>query len=407
MAERIWQRAISVLDERFIHLTSPLLVLMLGTVVLLAAHLLRGTPFLQKVGQGVCLTGLGLGIQSLLDNRALTLIAPFTSLIYLAGAALIVMAVASRAGEGRGRRYFCWAVIGGCFLNALIFSYALPDLRLRMQVLNVALTLIYLSQFPYFWPRRKSLAVWDQILGYSLLLLALYHQLRLAYVELFQLRFTGAEAAFFENLTLSSEWKFLLFSSNVISLWFVALSLFCAIYDRISALRADRNIDPLTGLLNRRGFYEAATAEIEAHPGLKWSIATGDIDNFKRINDSFGHSAGDRALVFVADSLRRQIGPHEVVSRFGGEEFVLLLGGESFLQNFENIDARRERIGLSLLPEGQGRVTMSFGLAEIGAEGMIERRIHEALLAADRALYMAKEQGRNRLVDAPRQWATA
>ena len=155
--------------------------------------------------------------------------------------------------------------------------------------------------------------------------------------------------------------------------------------------------DELTGLVNRRRFLSALDAEIAraARLGGTLSVVLADLDDFKRINDRFGHPAGDVVLLKFADLIRAEVREVDVPGRLGGEEFAILLP-ETDLQG-AMIGAERLRQALAEQPfELEGRtveVTASFGVAE-----HTPGHLADALLrSADAALYRAKEQGKNRV----------
>lgn len=161
--------------------------------------------------------------------------------------------------------------------------------------------------------------------------------------------------------------------------------------------------DPLTGLLNRRAFGERAEAgwrhaQRERQP---IAVAMMDVDFFKRYNDHYGHSAGDEALRAVAQVLgshaRR---PLDVAARYGGEEFVALWYGldePAVLRLLEQLRAEVEALGLAHAESAVAPVvTLSIGLAWLVPQP--HQGLADALRLADVALYLAKEQGRNRVV---------
>lgn len=158
--------------------------------------------------------------------------------------------------------------------------------------------------------------------------------------------------------------------------------------------------DHLTGLPNRRAFEAVLREEVvtarEQHETL--SVAFCDIDNFKLINDTHGHDAGDRVLKFVASLLARVSDDKCHVARHGGEEFVMLFRGRTVAEAATVVDkARQDMSERNLVDRKTGermdQVTFSGGVADVF--GYDEPR--EALKAADRALYLAKEHGRNRV----------
>jgi len=160
-------------------------------------------------------------------------------------------------------------------------------------------------------------------------------------------------------------------------------------------LSAAANTDALTGLLNRRGFDGVLERELERarRSGRPLSIALGDVDGLKAVNDGLGHQVGDRAIVAIAHLLVAATRTIDVSARFGGDEFALVLpeadaaGARALAER-----VRTEVAGSSLVPAG---MTISFGVAEASAG----RATAEALVsAADRALYDAKAAGGDRTV---------
>lgn len=159
--------------------------------------------------------------------------------------------------------------------------------------------------------------------------------------------------------------------------------------------------DNLTGLPNRRAFdaalTEAGTAAAAGGPTL--ALAMIDIDHFKRVNDLWSHTAGDRAIVAVARRMRAACRSGELLCRWGGEEFVLLLPGLSLAAAGQRCEALRQAVeSLDVGHIGPGlSLTVSIGLADAGPEVDVER----LLVRADAALRRAKLAGRNRVVVDP------
>ncbi len=154
--------------------------------------------------------------------------------------------------------------------------------------------------------------------------------------------------------------------------------------------------DPLTGLLNRRGFGEHAKAVLSEARRRQEPVAVLalDIDHFKRINDTHGHEAGDRALKLFSRVLRTNQRPVDVVSRRGGEEFCVLFARSSREAGLA-FDARlRERLGEVSPVELGFELDFSAGLAVHTAA---DEGLEELLARADAALYQAKRNGRGRL----------
>jgi diguanylate cyclase (GGDEF)-like protein/PAS domain S-box-containing protein len=154
--------------------------------------------------------------------------------------------------------------------------------------------------------------------------------------------------------------------------------------------------DPLTGLPNRLLFVERLRRALAEDRAAHTAILFLDLDHFKVINDSLGHSAGDRLLVTIADRLRNAVRPNDTVARFGGDEFTVLCRGVPDEQVAADI---AQRIAAAVakpvqLAEGEVYVTISVGIALAGAD----LETPETLLRnADAAMYRAKEQGRARI----------
>lgn len=155
--------------------------------------------------------------------------------------------------------------------------------------------------------------------------------------------------------------------------------------------------DPLTGLKNRRGLhahYERRIATLRIYE--KAAIIMCDIDHFKRVNDTYGHNAGDEVLKFVANLLQSSIRIDDGAFRWGGEEFILLLPHSTTPQAVELAERLRKSVEDSVISfEGTDiKITMSFGVGEINPELTTEENVE----AVDAKLYYAKEHGRNRVV---------
>jgi diguanylate cyclase (GGDEF)-like protein len=161
--------------------------------------------------------------------------------------------------------------------------------------------------------------------------------------------------------------------------------------------RAARS-DPLTGLMNRRAMVERFEYQLSHYQRnrIPFAVLMGDIDHFKRINDTCGHAEGDRVLISIAKSIRENLRSQDLLARWGGEEFLILLpdtdleGGitvaEKIRLQIAQSGFRREKKGLAL--------TISFGVACYTNEQSID----DCIKAADEALYRAKHAGRNRVV---------
>jgi diguanylate cyclase (GGDEF)-like protein len=161
-------------------------------------------------------------------------------------------------------------------------------------------------------------------------------------------------------------------------------------------------IDSLTGLRNRHGMMMELREEQQraSREGCSCVIAMMDIDHFKLINDSHGHATGDAVLSAVTHLTARRLRPYDRIYRYGGEEFLICLPDTDVPQAQGIIERLREEIASRPVQFGDSDVlvTVSFGLSAVEASSPVD----ESIRRADRALFAAKQNGRNRVIAAER-----
>ncbi|HEY9745226.1 MAG TPA: sensor domain-containing diguanylate cyclase [Oculatellaceae cyanobacterium] len=163
--------------------------------------------------------------------------------------------------------------------------------------------------------------------------------------------------------------------------------------------------DELTGLINRRGYYQRFESELERarRHQTPLCVALVDVDHFKRFNDTYGHLSGDLILKALAELFTKNVRRSDVVCRFGGEEFAILLPDTSLKAAADLMERIRQSVEQMELRGVNGeplRVTISSGLALVDTrprQGAHRSEISESLAAADEQLYIAKEKGRNQV----------
>jgi diguanylate cyclase (GGDEF)-like protein len=158
--------------------------------------------------------------------------------------------------------------------------------------------------------------------------------------------------------------------------------------------------DSLTGLLNRRALYEYAEKEINRtnREQKLLSMIMMDIDHFKDINDNFGHLIGDRAVCMVSDTISRKKRQYDLLGRWGGDEFLLILpstDAEEAVRVAERLRMEISKISLLVNRDDPIHLKASFGIACMRPNHFLT--FDELLQQADHALYQAKRQGRDRI----------
>jgi diguanylate cyclase len=169
--------------------------------------------------------------------------------------------------------------------------------------------------------------------------------------------------------------------------------------EELQKSRQDASVDPLTGLFNRRIFDTELTQRIKANPENETVLMMVDVDHFKKFNDEYGHLMGDKVLQYVGKLLKDECKEPMLPVRFGGEEFAVLMTGQTLEQSMGIAESIRQKIeAIRIKQKKSGKVissiTASFGITSLmpdeDSQGFIDR--------TDQALYMAKDQGRNCVV---------
>lgn len=194
----------------------------------------------------------------------------------------------------------------------------------------------------------------------------------------------------FETFLASPYAFFMQATSAVIGILLALAALGCVTLEVIGRYKDVAEKDPLTGLFNRRGFDRLSGQKTTAG-----AVIVCDIDHFKRVNDRYGHAAGDAVIAELARILALEPADGAVLARFGGEEFVIFLPGIALDTALPVAHAMHARIGSTDWSRiGVSAVTASFGVA---ASRSGDLSIYEVVARADRALYAAKTAGRNRV----------
>ena len=281
------------------------------------------------------------------------------------------------------------------------FKFVQEDIVMRTMVMNAGASVMF--GYAAIELRREMRRLVDRILQAIVLLNAFQLMLR-TLVVLWYERLTLTEANYADSIAALS----LHFALSIAALALAGILFVMFGMEIVSKLTKTSWTDPLTGALNRRGLEARVAALPSELPGVaNHAVVLADLDRFKKINDQYGHEAGDRVIVHFARILTCAAREDDFIVRWGGEEFMIVMPGADVAM--ARLYAETVRAGFEAQQhEGVAGVivTASFGVAAWPASQPIADCAH----LADRALYRAKRAGRNRVcvhADADRQAAVA
>ena len=194
-------------------------------------------------------------------------------------------------------------------------------------------------------------------------------------------------------------WMSVHFTALLLTPLVASLLVLAVVHEALQTLKHERSHDPLTQLLNRRGFLDSVQQLRRSKYTGPYALLLCDLDHFKRINDQWGHQAGDHVLCATAQLLQQLVGTRGLVARYGGEEFAVLLYATDVQHAHATAERLRHQLGALPLPGLQHqRVTMSVGVTAL--RGLTPDAINQAFAQADTLLYRAKRSGRNQVMAA-------
>lgn len=367
-------------------LTPPLALLVLAAVLIVAWFNQRSQRFLFWQACAYSLTALPLAAQTLIPLEVLTRYALLIGSIYLLGAWCLAK---------------CWADRWRVSTH--------PHIALQISIVTLAVVYHFSWVNPFPWARICSFSIGS---GLVLLLPILQVRSRVSSLHWLDKLLLWLCIAFttytftrpgliwllgysdLRSLPKSPYWLLTLVSILNFALLFSLVMTAIAAKETVDKLRRERDLDALTQLLNRRSFQEYAQQRLADTRLYPMAVLACDIDHFKRINDSWGHKRGDEVLQLVSTTLKDSVRENDLVARFGGEEFVLLLT-EISLEDAEAIAVRIQRdlrLNNEVLPSSY-TLTLSFGISALDSTTPLDQALREA----DRLLYEAKNAGRDRV----------
>ena len=213
------------------------------------------------------------------------------------------------------------------------------------------------------------------------------------YIVLYSILFYGL---FYWENTNWDTLSFLRFIITSLVLIFAIFGMEYSVHKMENNLKEISITDPLTGLYNRRKTDETIKEEYESFNryDMSLSICIIDIDNFKHINDTYGHAAGDMVLIQLSEILKNNTRKMDIIGRWGGEEFLIIMPHTNIDEAFANIKKIKQKIN-SFQFEGIGYITCSFGMSEAQNK---EENIENIFIRTDENLYKAKNTGKDKII---------
>lgn len=333
------------------------------------------------------MSSIAFAIFSFSLNHVTSLTVLSSNVLFVLSFAYLKFAFISRHSEGmvylfKDKLSIGLLVVSVCLNQYLLFNLDESHLA-RMLVLNTAISIIILSTFSHVALDKNHPSF-----GEKLVILGLKISLFLLCFVFLALSVTSSHYNFLSVLTI-------ILSVNIILTFGSTLTMFLS---EISDMyHKQSSLDFLTGLQNRRQFYESSNTIFNLAKRQKFevSIIMGDIDDFKFINDTFGHDVGDQVIVNFASIIKQASRNADITARIGGEEFCLVLPYTGPKGATELAERIRQKVAEQVLPTHicDVRYTASFGVSTFD----MSKPLNSTIIQADRALYQAKDQGKNKV----------
>lgn len=379
-------------DLRTLFIVLVILYACLGFVCLFLPYRMPGSHAVTDWGYGMLALAAGSGgvaLRGMVPDFVSIILANSTIFV----AFLFIMG-SVRQGQGPGSNAFGWTVVAVSALLLAYFTYVRPDTQVRIAIASVAVLVLVVPPASALLTavpgtsRRARIFTAICLLGGGLIMLA-----RAVFTVAW-----GASMNFYASDGVQ-------FTSVLLFGVIIVLATLGVVWVEIEQLQADlarlAMIDPLTAILNRRAFMLEYERELSRCTREKTGLALAifDLDHFKDVNDTYGHLVGDQVLRQVADTLRTCLRGHDVLGRYGGEEFALLMPGADTAAALAGTERARLAVGQRPIQAGSLSipVTLSAGVAAYGTDGTDWESL---LRSADAALYEAKRGGRNRVAAA-------
>ncbi|MGX5698598.1 diguanylate cyclase [Acinetobacter kookii] len=371
-------------DTQYFLLVYPICLMLIGAVFIVAHVWFKAPKYLLWMGLSCVLPSVALAAQTLMTNVQLKLTAPWFALFYLGGAWAVTHGMLLKANSRLNMfAASLFMIVAMSFL--LYFKYIDEQLWPRIVTINIAILCLEALALPKVYALLKRTDLLEKLLCFSYFLLVAYAVIRTLIV-----------IVYLQNVQLvtlaTTKWWMMIAVNILFSLWFAIVVSAVAVKERFSIINEQRLKDPLTQLYNRNGILEKTGDLFKNLQHGEVYLVMCDVDHFKIINDTWGHTIGDTILCTIADICRSNIRQGDIVGRYGGEEFIILLQSSDEKSSLALVERLRKKIEDQLFINNI-RATVSFGAARIDAES----QFISALEIADERLYKAKNAGRNRV----------
>ncbi|MDG4665874.1 GGDEF domain-containing protein [Mycobacterium sp. 236(2023)] len=327
-----------------------------------------------------------------LDGRGVTLsVRLFVAAITLSmAAAVLVLLIGAGGPTDNPQRAMMWTAVAGGLVGSALWLWRWPTKTQSAAFLIVTTISIAIACLAYPDPLAALLGCIAFTTNGAIS--AFFHTMRLVVANIVVAAGVGA----YQALQLAAEGRTALAAVDFFLILQVNLGVPLAIRMLLKAMEGDllyADLDPLTGLLNRRAFRRQTMRLLARRYDTDrfLLVALLDLDDFKSLNDAYGHLAGDRALVAVADALRATATPTAVITRSGGEEFLIadVASSPRAVAFFQDVcDA------IAALPV-KVRASVGTAFAELGTDPVPDTTVDHLIAAADMAMYRAKRNGGN------------
>lgn len=385
------------LDFRTLSLTLMLFSLLFGLGMFLYARVHNKFSGITTIGTGYLMIGLGctlVGLRHLINDFTSIVIA---NLIICLGVILVYKGLFSfLAISLRLERFLSPLLL--LFLLAGLYYYStyIPDINRRIEVFStVFAALCFIGAFGLLLYTRTHNRAAVRVLTGMFVLVGAFHLFRVVWTTFDPPQHDFMTTGLLSSLAVISG-ELLVILSSFATLWMATDEL-------QNELSTKARVDPLTHLFNRRAFEESCDMELSRAQGsgTTFCILICDLDHFKQVNDQYGHQIGDEVLKRFAATLSGNVRKQDILARFGGEEFVLLMpdtNTEQGLLAAEHLRARTQTMQVAIDSDVNLNISASFGVAHYSRDDVDWSTV---LHRADSALYAAKEQGRNKAVGLP------